>query len=251
MKRLTRGPAPAPLGDSDVDTASRRQWYADLRGKDGKIRPRWNQRDDDGKQPIRKAVRAISGSECAWCGTRVPGANMQVDHYLPKEWLPRLSYCWVNLLPSCGSCNRRKLIFRPSGIDHDSLYEPALGTHGSADASYDPETILDAHPRRLVEPAFEDPAKHLAFEPVLATYVSVTDAGATTISRLFNERDDAASLQTLQKRVFSDVERSESRADLENSLQLLIDLVGRSFYVRAFAACWLKLNPPPWTTQRT
>lgn len=248
MNRLTRGPAPAPLGESDGERVTRRAWYGDLRDAGGRIRDRWNQRDSDGDQPIRDAVRSMSDGECAWCGKLVPDADMEVDHYLPKAHFPRLAYCWSVYLPSCGDCNnRRKRDFVPRGLPDDSVHDPALASNSPEGQPYVPNTVLGALEHRLVEPTFDDPADHLEFEPLLATYQERTETGRVTISRFFNDKERAEWLTTLQEVVIKDVKRSTSRADLDEQMQRFISLVGHSFYIRAFADAWLAIQPPAWS----
>ena len=246
MKRLTRGPAPEPLGDAASDAALRREWYADLRNELGLIRPRWN-RTIGGEQPIRKAVNDLSAGECTWCGDLVAGPSMQVDHYLPKERFPRLAYCWAVLFPSCGPCNLRKSEYAPAGLARDSLYDPVLHPQFPSERPYTPESVLDSRAERLVEPSFDDPADHLRFHPELAAYECLTPAGNETEKRFFNQRTDAERLVKLQAHVRHTVKTSTSQQVLDHDLAGLIELIGRSFYVEAFAACWLELDPPDWT----
>ncbi|MCA9539096.1 MAG: HNH endonuclease [Myxococcales bacterium] len=245
MKRLHRGPAPAPLGDSADDRKLRAKWYANLRDKQGEVRKRWN-RKVGGRQPIRSALRQISGDECAWCGALVHDAALEVDHYLPNAHFPRLAYRWVNLLPSCGPCNKRKLEYHPPALMADSLADPAI--KASAALDFEPSITLAKIVDRLVEPASEDPAAHLRFEPMLACYEARTPVGKRTIKRFFDEKGDAGRLVRLSLCVQKYVTGSISRTDLDDSLTKLIALVGCSFYIKAFEACWLALAPPTWST---
>lgn len=242
-----RGPAPNPLGDSDDEKATRQGWYADLYKMDKAGRPtkdikdRWN-REEKGKKVIRDAVRALSTGECAWCGARVAGSALTVDHYLPKDLFPRLAYCWANYLPACQPCNNRKKTDKPEGLGPDTRHDPAL----DADDAYDPEHFLPTLSNRLIEPTVDDPAGHLRFDFGVAVYQAKTDIGTRTLKRFFNEKADAESWNQWRSHVALLVQTSRSAANLDELLRSTEAVLGRSFYIRGFAAFELEVNPPDW-----
>lgn len=58
-----------------------------------------------------EAIRDSDGGVCALCNIR---EATTVDHYLPKELYPALSFLPMNLLPACARCNGYKLTYSPS-----------------------------------------------------------------------------------------------------------------------------------------
>lgn len=68
---------------------------------------------------IYEAIRDADGGLCALCAVR---EATTVDHYLPKEVFPSLSFMPINLLPACGRCNGYKLTFTPQRRDEELLH---------------------------------------------------------------------------------------------------------------------------------
>lgn len=212
----------------------RRAWYADLRDNDGEIRRRW------GANAIRAGVSALAEGCCAWCGGRLE-KGWPVDHFLPKEHFPRLSYCWEDLLPSCHTCNTvRKRTYAPPGLTRDSLVDPALDP-APGERVYDPASLLPALDDRLLDPTVDDPAIHLQFQPALHGYLALTQVGTTTAGRMFAERDDAMRWKKLGDHVRWCVNHARSPDDLRVALDELVALVGQRFYVEAYAAFWMAM----------
>lgn len=232
MKALgPRPPAPTAL----ADPAKRAAWYADLRTPGGEILRRWG--DDE----IRRALYSLGGGECAWCGG-VLERGWPVDHYLPKTPFPRLSYLWENLLPSCGTCNDRvKGDYRPPRVADDTLIDPAL-VPGTGERHYLPATVLPDAADRLVEPAAEDPAAHLVFEPAISGYRPVTRTGTITRDRFFPEKDFGKRLATLSDLVARAVKDASDAPDLKRRLDDLAAYGGRSFYIQAYARFWCAMT---------
>lgn len=149
------------------------------------------------------------------------------------------------MLPSCGCCNGRKQAFCPPGLSRDSLCDPALPAEEDTRA-YTPQAVLPERSHRLVEPSFDEPAAHLHFEALLGVYRALTPTGQLTIARLFNERDHAMELNELRDHVRYFIGKAASMAEFEEDIRRLIDLAGRSFYIRAFAREWQELERPGW-----
>ncbi|MCR8659176.1 HNH endonuclease [Paenibacillus endoradicis] len=58
------------------------------------------------KEIIIKKMQTISmQAVCPYCGISEPDT---LDHYLPKGTFPEFSVLSINLIPSCGTCNRNK-----------------------------------------------------------------------------------------------------------------------------------------------
>jgi len=55
---------------------------------------------------IKKALKAIYHSKCAYCEQKVE--ELHVEHYRPKSIYWWLAYSWDNLLLACPVCNRNK-----------------------------------------------------------------------------------------------------------------------------------------------
>lgn len=245
MKALSRGSAPAWLADTPESIAMRQSWYQDLRDPKGNIRDRWNKDDASKQQPIRQAIQIIGQGECAWCGCLL-SKIWRIDHYLPKETFPHLSYCWTNLLPSCISCNEyRKKTFYPKSLNKDSLVDPALPTTDSV-RTYIPKDILPCVTDRLIEPSYEEPNLHLKFVPAAYTYKFITDIGEETQKRFFSDKSDAEQWEKISNHVKRAIQDAISHEDLRSRLNDLVDLIGYSFYVQAYRDYWLELIPPPW-----
>ena len=152
-----------------------------------------------------------------------------MDHYLPKEKFPRLAYCMDNLLPSCDACNTIKRDYSPPDLPPDSVVDPAL-----AGRVYVPEEVLSSLAERLVEPCVDEPSTHLQFDPVHHAYRGLTTVGETTRIRMFPD-ERAADLARLSDHVACIVETGPGH---EEMLETLVGLVGRRFYVEAYAAFW-------------
>ena len=191
MKRLQRPSAPARFDRTNADACVRlRQWYLES------TRDHWND-EERGAQPVRDALRAMSADRCAWCEDAL-GGSLEVEHYLPKSRFPQLKYCWDNLLPACGTCNGAKLTWHPRALVEKKLIDPVLATVHEGEC-YDPRATLRLVDDRLIEPAVDDPAEHLTFQPEDCTWRPRSKIGTRTIERLFSDKSHNARMQRLSE----------------------------------------------------
>lgn len=66
--------------------------------------------------------KIISMAELEVCPLCNHGIVETLDHYLPKSSFPRLSVTPINLIPSCYSCNKKKLTSIPSNSYEETLH---------------------------------------------------------------------------------------------------------------------------------
>lgn len=166
MKKLTRPEPPTCWGDDAAACEQRREWYRNLRKKNGKIHDRWNSVDKvDDVSSIRISLREMSDGLCAWCGARLRG-SWHVDHWLSQEQFPRLAYHWGNMFPSCASCNLRKQSAKSAPVESDSVIDPILSPITQAERVWRKTSELPAMTDRLIDPEVDDPAEHLEFVPL-------------------------------------------------------------------------------------
>ena len=243
MNQLRRRDPPSWLSSDTSGVERRRAWYSDLRDSREQIRDRWNERDEMNAQPIRKAVYELGGGCCAWCGERL--SDWHVEHYLPKDKFPRLSYCWQVMLPSCTTCNlRRKQSWCPPALVRDSLFDPALDTSTQVGDPYEPGVVLPPIEERLVDPAFDDPARHLRFEPALCQYLALSSIGRCTVTRIFGEKAQAERWERVGNFVRTIVESSATPDERQSMLAQLVSLIGSETCVREYAKHWRQLLRP-------
>lgn len=199
MRRLERPPPPPCLATDTGERAQRhRERYASCRYPGGAWKALWNDLDKDetGTSAPRRALLAMSAGECAYCGRCVGDPDLQVDHILPKEDFPLLAYAWENLLPACGTCNRRKLAFVPVSLEGKRVVEACLQATTPHDLVFDKARLFGevARDDRLVDPSFDDPGEHLDLVMDVPTYRPKTPAGRLTWARFFRHREVAERL---------------------------------------------------------
>lgn len=245
MKYCIRFRPTAPLEETPESINQRVAWYPNLRNERDQIRDRWNDKDSEGNQPVRDMLLALTEKECVYCGTFIGGGkSWEVEHYLPKEKFPRLSYCWTNLLPGCAACNKyRKRGWYPKELNENSLVDPILEANPPEVQHYQPSTILPHITDRIVDSTSENPSEHLTFVPAVHGYSRLTDVGGRTIRVFFNEKDDAQRFEKISTHVKILVQNSPTRFALQQALDSLISLIGASFYVKTYADYWLQFFP--------
>ncbi len=223
---------------SDTDWAKPRAWYADLRDTEGQIRKRW--------KSLREELEAITKLRCAWCGAILtPGWH--VDHYLPKERYPRVSYCWANLMPSCQPCNDvRKRDYFPPALAEDSVADPVLVPCEPA-TPYDAVVVLPSIGERLIDPTSEDPALHLRFQPALHQYAHLTRVGEVTKQRMFGEKDMHQHWEHISQHVKNILETAKDEAGVIAAMDSAKQLVGCEFFFEAYRSYWSSFGIGPAT----
>ncbi len=126
---------------------------------------------------IKATLNALFGHKCAYCeGTTGGVMPIDIEHYRPKgEIVTRdgrvlrpgywwLAADWDNLLPSCIDCNRSRWHKIGSAgaqkYGKENLFPLADGSVYAQNAAQ-----LAAEMPLLINPASEDPARHLTFVP--------------------------------------------------------------------------------------
>lgn len=159
--------------DLELEAAGEKKWKSTF----------WKQSKDQ--------LLAESNNKCAYCETPTRVVTYgDVEHFRPKSVYWWLAYSYENYLPSCGACNQeyKKDFFeikdqtkRLKGITvADSLSDndlAAIAPTLTVDPVNDADGLpLDKHIKEmksekplLINPYFDDPAKFLAYRPILAT----------------------------------------------------------------------------------
>ena len=126
---------------------------------------------------VRTALIELFFDKCAYCEYSLTRSEWNVEHYRPKASVAEarthpgyywLAYEWSNLLPSCTFCNqwRREPPVWPSAT--------RSGGAGKADSfplvhearrAYSPSDDVSQEEPLLLNPAEEDPSKHVSFDP--------------------------------------------------------------------------------------
>ena len=141
-------------------------------------------------QEVKDVLVAMHCSKCCYCEKKyTTRAYLHVEHFRPKsgfrqarnqtkDELPGyywLAYRWENLLLSCHDCNSR----------HKRTFFPLSNSKKRARSHHD--DIAEEHPV-LVNPAEEDPRRHIRFDGDLPTGTS--RRGLATIARLGLRREN-------------------------------------------------------------
>jgi uncharacterized protein (TIGR02646 family) len=139
--------------------------------------------------------------KCAYCEVKVTADQIMgdVDHFRPKGsvrdkddrkvenhsgyfWL---AYEWLNLLPSCISCNRPHRDAQGWAAGKSDRF-PLEDENKRARKRGD---RLDDEKPLLLNPFIDDPAEHLKFDPDLGTVSGTTDRGRETVKILDLNRE--------------------------------------------------------------
>ena len=232
MKKLIRLDEP----ESFFKNEKKIEFYKDLRDSSGKIRSRWNlpTYQEDNK----KVVFNTTGGECAFCGRKVGESDFDVEHYLPKEQFPYLTYSFENYLCSCKHCNQNlKKTYYPKSLDSikQSLGESILVNEIDGIIAYNKKEILDKTADRIIEPTFDNIEEHLEFEPFSCTYLVINNSciGEETYKMFFNHREVVEYLQVISNQVYNMVKEGNTKDTI-----LGIGNFGHSFYVEKFYEYW-------------
>jgi uncharacterized protein (TIGR02646 family) len=241
MKALPRPGAPDCIStDTEERTRIHRERYANLRFPSGGFRDLWNllDKDESGVGAVRRALLALSGGECAYCGRDVGNDHMQVDHILPKEEFPFLAYAWENLLPSCDACNRRKKSYVPPSLQKKRVVERCLVEDQAHDFVFDKPRLFGeiARAERLVDPSFDDPAEHIELLFDFATYRPKDRMGQITHARLLRHPEIDERLAKVREAARVVVETPLTEAQLA---AFAIASSHPSLF-RRFAAYWIR-----------
>ncbi|WP_175650024.1 HNH endonuclease [Pseudomonas sp. Marseille-P9899] len=202
MRRVDRGPISAPACLEVPDKT----------GKTERDRARAHQSDPDPQkgtfsftlykhEDVRRALARLFHNKCAYCETFFSAsAPVDIEHFRPKSSVSEdaahpgywwLAMSWDNLLPSCIDCNRRRKQYIPTiSSSLEALYDTSetfhVGLQQTQTGKQDSFPIKD-HTKRfvaesyghdaeepyLLDPARDDPRKHLRFHIDPASPVSL------------------------------------------------------------------------------
>ncbi len=232
MKRLQRPAAPSRFDRADAEASERlRQGYRES------PQDHWND-EVRGAQPVREALKAMSGDRCAWCEAAL-GSGLEVEHDLPKTAFPLLRYCWENLLPACRECNGSKRAWHPEPLAGKALIDPVLAKTHTGDC-YDPTLLLAKVEDRLVEPVIYEPEKHLTFQPECCEWKARSAIGRRTIARLFSDKSRNERMQRLSELAFGFASDGTS----DETIEKYLGMHGYETTFRALLAYWRTFFPP-------
>jgi uncharacterized protein (TIGR02646 family) len=192
MKKIERLPPPDCWNITIPASRERLLKYYDATT----VTAHWNslEKDEKGIAAVRKQLLEMSAWHCAYCGKYIANSDMELDHYLPQAQFKKVAYSWLNFLPSCGACNRRrKMTFVPDSLQNKHIIDGLL--HNPA-TEPPPDFVFDDHyhvhhatPDRLIDPSFDDPDEHLEFDAISCEYAHKTEIGRITIEKLFKDKD--------------------------------------------------------------
>lgn len=234
MNQLTRGQAPSRL----MDEVKMRNDYNNLYDAKGKIRQRWNTMQEKGKKVVREALSAISNGCCAYCGDKIRGSKMDVDHYLPSSVFPYLAYCWENLLPSCKLCNQTyKRDYYPLILENKKIIEHCMVGEVDYDYLYIKHALMVLiKNERIIDPTYDIINDHMTFQPAIHRYDTHSPIGEKT-KEIFFQRDEVErELEGISNIVRGLVQNGCSYDIIETH----IDVYGREFYYKAYYWYWKK-----------
>lgn len=234
MKQLERLKEP----DSFFRGEKKVQFYKDLRDSNGKIRDRWNltayQND------LKISLSKISSGECVFCGKYVGDRNFDIEHFLPKEHFPYLSYSFDNYLCSCKYCNQNiKKSFYPKSLDaiKDKLGERILAGEIERIIPYEKNEVLSKTVDRIIEPTFDNISEHLKFEPLSCSYLVINNSfiGKETNRMFFLHREFVKTLQQLSELIYNNIKNGVQREDILEWSKIC----GYSFYIEELYEYWI------------
>lgn len=241
MYSITRVKGPDKILDKPTLISN----YKTLRGKNGKIIPRWNTMREKGEQIVRNELHEMSNGCCAYCGKKISCSDMDIDHFLPSSKFPYLSYCWYNFLPSCKLCNQSyKKDLSPKNLQHIKIIERCLKNEELEDKGvkivnpmlFTKKTVLNKMfaEDRIIDPSFDIIEKHLEFNPMMYNYKGKTNIGKKTADTFFSKVEVQESIEGVSNIVLRIVYEG-------NSYNLVRDLkitYGYEFYYDFYWSYW-------------
>lgn len=236
MKQLTRLNEPITFfkGDTKIE------FYKNLKDNNGKIRARWN--FPIYRNEIRRVLIETSDGECAYCGKKVNDDDFDIEHFLPKEKFPYLSYYFDNYLCSCKSCNQnKKKSYYPMSLDSKSekLCDPILDGELENIIPYDRDAILKETTDRIIEPTFDKIEEHLEFEPASCNYQIKNNSsiGYETNKMFFDHREFVSRLQKISNQIVGEI-KSGTKKEVVLAWG---EILGYSFYIEKLYDFWYEL----------
>lgn len=219
------------------DAPEKTKLYENLRYGDGKIRDRWNTIQKDNRKVVRETLSSTSNEECSYCGKKIIGSDMDVDHFLPSAVFPYLSYCWDNMLPSCKRCNQAlKNDYSPPALKEKIIIEHcAQNLVNPYDFTFNKNIMYAlAKDERLIDPTFDNVDEHLEFNPEFYLFKAKSPIGEKTIEIFFDNVDTMRQFEKISIIVKEFVKLGLSR----DVITPLIEAYGTEFYYNAFWDYW-------------
>ncbi len=146
---------------------------------------------------VRAALEALTDMKCAYCEVSLARFDWDVEHYRPKGRVKErpdhpgyywLAYAWSNLLPSCTFCNQNRK-------ERPTFDDPTPGETGGkldqfpvedeATRATDPAHDLTLERPLLLDPAAENPAEHLGYDPTGRMFALANSKKGETSIRVF------------------------------------------------------------------
>ncbi len=236
MKQLYRNSVEAP--SKLLDDSVKKDYYKNLRDEKNKIRDRWNTIQENKCKVVREQLLKLSDGCCAYCGKKIRGSEMDVDHFLPSFNFPYIAYCWENLLPSCKRCNQTyKHDYVPTSLKDQIIIEKCMKDEKEYNLIYDECDVLSlCENSRIIEPSRDTIEEHLEFNPEIYAYKYKSDIGKLTKEKFFNKAEVIEFLEKLSEAVKKLVESGCSF----DVVQAFIDLDGYEFYYKSFYTYWMR-----------
>ncbi|ACA38121.1 HNH endonuclease [Lysinibacillus sphaericus] len=234
MKAYYRNPKEIPK--KLIDDINKKKWYENLRDGKNNIRDRWNTTQEDKRPIIREKLYQITNGCCAYCGKKIKISEMDVDHFLPSHKFNYLSYCWLNYIPSCKTCNQSfKHQYYPKSIAEKQIIEHCCqGIVVPFDATYNQNILFTVTQDRIIDPFYDDISIHLTFQPLTYSYKAHTDIGKE-MNKIFFRRQEF--IEYIEGISFA-VKRLVKNNNPRNILDPFINLYGSEFYYNAYWDFW-------------
>jgi len=212
-------------------------FYKDLRDNNEKIRDRWNL--PKYQSDLKKVLSDMSNGECVFCGKYVGTDNFDIDHYLPKEAFPYLSYSFENYLCTCEHCNENvKKTYYPKSLDNikDKLGEQILVGKIEGIIPYSKKEVLERTKDRIIEPTLDNISQHIEFDPATCNYTikDNSNIGKETNKMFFQHREMIDILQKISEQVFNMVKNKDSKKTVLGWSKIC----GYSFYIEKLYDFW-------------
>jgi hypothetical protein len=107
---------------------------------------------------------------------------------------------------------------------------------------YDKAHLLSsiAKDDRLIEPTYDDPEEHLAFNPEFYFYESKTKIGELTKLKFFKHKEVTCEWEKLSQFIQALVQQIQDKSIILETLKLYIELHGQEYLCLKFYEYWLK-----------
>lgn len=234
MKKITRQPKHQRITIDKIEN------YKRLYNPKGEVIARWNY---ESNKILKEELLKMSNNECVYCGKKISLSNLDVEHFLPKAEFPYLAYSYLNLLPSCKTCNQNlKKSKYPLSLEtvRDKLGESYLvgNIEGITISPFNKNILFNRTNDRIVDPSFDNPEEHLKFNPETCEYTVVNNSsiGKESKEMFFRENKEYLDeLQVLSTLVSTMVLEGNSETTI---LDNLVKTTGFSHHIKTFYEYW-------------